>query len=159
MEKRLYRSRTDRMIFGVCGGLARYVGMDPSIVRILTVLLALASAGFAILAYLAMAVIVPVEGSQNVEPRDVVAENAEDIKNTAQELGRKIEDTFASRGLNEQEERALQARRRNVLGVVIIVIGVVVLLATLNAFRWWAFAFPVALIIIGVVILLSVTRR
>ena len=42
MEKRLYRSRDDRMIWGVCGGLAQYFNIDPTIVRIIAVLLALA---------------------------------------------------------------------------------------------------------------------
>lgn len=36
--KRLYRSRTNRMIWGVCGGLAEYFNIDPVIVRIIAVL-------------------------------------------------------------------------------------------------------------------------
>lgn len=45
--KRLYRSRTDRQIAGVCGGLAEYFDLDPLLVRILMVVFALVSgAGF-----------------------------------------------------------------------------------------------------------------
>jgi phage shock protein C len=40
--KRLYRSRTDRMIAGVCGGLAKHFGIDPTLVRLAFVILALA---------------------------------------------------------------------------------------------------------------------
>ncbi len=46
-EKKLYRSRTERQIAGVCGGLAEYFDMDPLLVRILMVVFALATgAGF-----------------------------------------------------------------------------------------------------------------
>ena len=37
MEKRLYRSRTDRMLGGVCGGIAEYFGVDPTLIRLLAV--------------------------------------------------------------------------------------------------------------------------
>ncbi len=58
--KRLYRSRNDRMIAGVAGGLGEYLGMDPTIVRILFVVFAL-GAGTGVLAYLIMALIIPEE--------------------------------------------------------------------------------------------------
>ncbi len=58
--KRLYRSKNDRMIAGVCGGLGQYLGIDPTIIRLLFVAAVLA--GFAgVLAYLIMAVIIPLE--------------------------------------------------------------------------------------------------
>lgn len=41
MKKRLYRSRSDRMIAGVCGGLAEYFGIDPVIVRLVALVLLL----------------------------------------------------------------------------------------------------------------------
>jgi len=61
MEKRLYRSRSDRMISGVCGGLAAYLNLDPTLVRIVTVLLGFMSFGTALLLYLILAVIMPLE--------------------------------------------------------------------------------------------------
>jgi phage shock protein C len=60
MRDRLYRSRTDRMLFGVAGGLARYFGIDSSIVRLVWVLLFLA-AGTGILLYIVAAVVIPEE--------------------------------------------------------------------------------------------------
>jgi len=59
--KRLFRSRKNRMIFGVCGGLGEYLNTDPTIVRILWVILAISSLGIAILLYLIMAIIIPEE--------------------------------------------------------------------------------------------------
>jgi phage shock protein C len=58
--RRLYRSRTDRMIWGVCGGLANYFDVDPTIIRVLAVI-SIFITGFSILAYIIMAVIVPLE--------------------------------------------------------------------------------------------------
>lgn len=58
--KRLYRTEKDRMIAGVCGGLAKYFNIDPTIVRLVFALLFLTgSAGFWL--YLIMWVIVPTE--------------------------------------------------------------------------------------------------
>ncbi|MFO7300364.1 MAG: PspC domain-containing protein [Actinomycetes bacterium] len=58
--RRLYRSRDDRMIAGVCGGIAEYFGLDPTLVRIGYVLLSAFSVAFpGILAYIVMAIIVP----------------------------------------------------------------------------------------------------
>ncbi len=58
--KRLYRSRNDRMIAGVCGGLGQFLGMDPTIIRLIFVVAVLA--GFAgVLAYLILAVVIPLE--------------------------------------------------------------------------------------------------
>jgi phage shock protein C len=56
--KRLTRSRTDRKIAGVCGGLAEYFDIDPVIPRILWVVLAL-GAGVGILAYLICWLVIP----------------------------------------------------------------------------------------------------
>jgi phage shock protein PspC (stress-responsive transcriptional regulator) len=63
MEKRLYRSRTDRMIGGVCGGLAAYFGVDPTLVRVAAMLLALAN-GVGVIAYIILLVVVPEEGDK-----------------------------------------------------------------------------------------------
>jgi len=57
MEKKLYRSRTSKTIAGVCGGLAEYLNMDPTIVRVLWVLLSFWGPG--LIAYIIMACIIP----------------------------------------------------------------------------------------------------
>jgi phage shock protein C len=58
--KRLYRSRSDRMLVGVCGGIAEYFNVDPTLVRIITVVVALLP-GPAVIAYLIAWLIVPEE--------------------------------------------------------------------------------------------------
>lgn len=60
MERRLQRSRTEKMIAGVCGGLADYFTVDPTIVRVLWVLLTLLG-GAGILLYVILWVIMPLQ--------------------------------------------------------------------------------------------------
>ena len=56
MNKKLYRSN-DRKIAGVCGGLAEYINIDPTIIRVIWALVALTGAG--IVAYLVCALVIP----------------------------------------------------------------------------------------------------
>ena len=59
--RRLYRSRSNRMLAGVCGGLANYFNIDPTIVRVLFVLLALPGGVPGTLVYLLLWVLIPEE--------------------------------------------------------------------------------------------------
>lgn len=61
MEKRLYRSRTQRVVAGVCGGLGAYFNVDPVLIRVLAVILAFVSFGTAVLLYVVMAFLIPLE--------------------------------------------------------------------------------------------------
>ena len=62
--KTLTRSIADRMVAGVCGGLAKYMGMDPTVVRLIFVLLFFVTGPGVLLAYLIMMIIVPEEKVQ-----------------------------------------------------------------------------------------------
>ncbi|HWD45778.1 MAG TPA: PspC domain-containing protein, partial [Actinomycetota bacterium] len=56
--RKLYRSRTDRKLGGVCGGLAEYFNLDPTLLRVLFVVLAVLG-GSGLIIYLAMWILVP----------------------------------------------------------------------------------------------------
>jgi phage shock protein PspC (stress-responsive transcriptional regulator) len=60
MEKKLYRSRTDKKLAGVCGGLAKYLNMDSSIIRLIWVM-AVLFAGCGLVAYIVCALVIPEE--------------------------------------------------------------------------------------------------
>ncbi|MBP1909389.1 PspC domain-containing protein [Methanolobus bombayensis] len=60
MSKRLTRSRTDRMIAGVCGGLGNYLGIDPVIIRLLWAI-AIFAYGTGLLLYILAWIIIPEE--------------------------------------------------------------------------------------------------
>ena len=59
-NRKLYRSGKDKMICGVCGGLGDYLNVDPTLIRVLWVLLT-CWAGMSIVAYLVAAIIIPME--------------------------------------------------------------------------------------------------
>ena len=63
MEKKLYKSVTDRKICGVCAGLAKYLNMDPTVVRLLWALVVLFG-GAGVWAYIICAIVIPDEPSQ-----------------------------------------------------------------------------------------------
>jgi len=71
--KRLYRSRKDKQLAGVCGGIADYFNLDPTIVRIIWIILTLAG-GPGLILYIIMALVVP-------EEPEFVQTSAEKIKN------------------------------------------------------------------------------
>jgi len=60
VRERLYRSRSDRMIFGVAGGMARWLDIDPAVVRLVWALLIIAG-GVGLLLYIVAAIVVPEE--------------------------------------------------------------------------------------------------
>ncbi len=63
LQRPLRRSRTERMVAGVCGGIAKWLDWDPTLVRVLYVLASILSAAFpGILAYIILWVLIPEEG-------------------------------------------------------------------------------------------------
>ena len=60
MAKRIYRSRSKKVIAGVCGGLAEYFGLDPVLIRLVWVVLVIC-AGTGILAYIIAWILIPKE--------------------------------------------------------------------------------------------------
>ena len=159
MEKRLHRSKSDRMIWGVCGGLAEYFDVDPTLIRIITVLSIFIS-GAGILAYIILAIVIPSESSKATTPKDAIKENVEEVKETASELGREIQSTFT--GKDESEETTgVRYRRRNLLGILIITIGVLFLMSSFNLFWWfrWSYLWPIIIIAIGLLIIVSARKK
>ncbi len=72
MNKRLYRSKQEKKISGVCGGIAVFFGVDPTIIRLLFILITVFTAILGgVIAYIIMAFIIPVEPDNIDIPRDV----------------------------------------------------------------------------------------
>ncbi len=61
-DKKLYRTADDKMIGGVCGGFAKYFGLDSTLVRIAYVLLSICTAFSGVLVYIVLLLIMPEEG-------------------------------------------------------------------------------------------------
>ena len=66
MQKKLYRSATDKKLAGVCGGVAKYLNMDPTVIRVLWAIISL-SAFVGVVAYILCAFIIPEEPTNIID--------------------------------------------------------------------------------------------
>jgi len=146
--RRLYRSRKNRMIWGVAGGLAEYLDIDVVLVRIGFVVLAFAN-GLGLLLYIVMAIVVP-----NEEPQPVQA--------VAGGPGGPDVAEQASHPEDEVSFQEVWRGRRNAIGLFLVVVGVFILLGNVGAFWWfsWGRLWPLLVIAVGVGILMgNIPRR
>ena len=67
MKKKLFRSKTDKVLTGLCGGVAEYFGMNSAVLRLIVVLLSLGSVGAGIVIYFILSFVVHEEGSNRIE--------------------------------------------------------------------------------------------
>jgi phage shock protein C len=125
--KRLYRSKKDKVIAGVCGGIAEYFNVDPVWVRLIAVLLALLN-GVGIILYIIAWILVPKNPVQG-DTKQTVAEK------TADKIAKKVEKKRGKAGL--------------ILGLIFVLLGFGLLLK--NLFTWFNFNYvwPVLVIILG----------
>ena len=148
-QKRLYRSRTDRVLFGVCGGLGKYFGIDPVIFRIFFVIFLFID-GIGLIAYLIMILIIPNERGVGKDDKEKgeVDEFAERIEKSAGEFADKIETgEFISSG-----------KSANYLGIFIIFIGLLFLARETFPLQWLFHSdviLPFAIILLGLYIVLK----
>ena len=73
--KVLVRNRDNRIVAGVCAGLADYLGMDVNVVRLLVAVVTVFTAGTAILAYLVAWAVIPEEGQKTSIAEDLINKN------------------------------------------------------------------------------------
>ena len=139
-QARLYRSKSDRMLGGVCGGLGVYLGIDPTIIRLLFVLLLFGSE-FGFLLYLLLWIVVPEEGE--VRPL-----RKGDVGGKVQAMGDDI----------QQAVTKPHPQAGLILGAGLIIIGGLMVLNRLDLqwLRWVDFdvLWPLLLIAGGIAILL-----
>jgi phage shock protein PspC (stress-responsive transcriptional regulator) len=153
--RKLYRSSSDRMISGVCGGLAEHFEIDPTLVRVIFIVLALMS-GVGVIIYLALALLVPSQGKEDKSPKETMKEGAEEIGQKARQVA-----TEVGEGVKRAASRA-RAPGTFLLGLVLVLIGVWFLLQNLG-FVWplWMdfhVIWPVLLILLGLFIFVKRAR-
>lgn len=133
--KKLYRSRTDRIVAGVAGGLGEYFEIDPVIFRIIFIVLLFAG-GFAFWAYIVLLFVLP------SETEEAVKEKKADKRKVKKET---------KKTTKEPE----QLSGKQMIGLVIILIGLAILMtalfpAQLGWFRWGVF-WAIIILFIGFV--------
>ncbi len=136
MHKRLFRSRQEKVIGGVCGGLAEYYDIDPTIVRLATILLVL-GLGFPILAYLVGWIIIP--------RRPMVA-TADQAPPPPESQSAQL---VAAPDTTENTETKKSRMSPMVPGLAMVALG---LFALLKGYFWWHWEdlLPVGLVVIGI---------
>ncbi|KKP88742.1 MAG: Phage shock protein C, PspC [Berkelbacteria bacterium GW2011_GWA2_35_9] len=121
MENKLFRSKSDKIIAGVCGGVAEYFKIDPIAVRVAFVILAFVN-GYGFVLYLILAILLPENGT-------IKKDNTQEIKN---KLPIKKFGDF-----------------RDILAVVLILIGVISLAQQIFPSFWISIKLFYSIIIIG----------
>lgn len=111
MNRRLLRSRTDRILGGVCSGLARWIGIDPVFVRLFFVVLAAAS-GSGVGIYILLWIIIPEEGMTG----------SEDFGEKARDMGGDMREAFSKPN----------PRMYQYLGIGLILLGAIIFIDRLN---------------------------
>jgi len=141
-NKKLYRTEKDKMIAGVAGGLGKYFNVDPTLIRIIFVLLAFWG-GAGLLFYLLLVFIIPKQGEKEAV--------AEEIGGKVDKLAGKIK----KKGKELTGKRPLS--KRKIAGLIILIIGAYLLLNAVFPFQFlrWAFFWPALIIVVGLYFIIT----
>lgn len=153
--KRLFKSRKDKMIAGVCGGIAEYFDIDPVIVRLLFVIFFFVG-GSAILAYIIGMIIMPQAPMESDESTQSAPTHS---ANTASDTNK----TYDNKPVPASKSNASL-----VIGILLVVVGAFFLMGNIPFLRhyyWWFrwhfkdFLFPGIFIVIGFILVINGTRK
>jgi phage shock protein C len=156
VPSRLERSNTNRVIAGVCGGIAEYLQVDATLVRVVFVGMTLFG-GVGLLAYIVLLILMPLPG------RPVPFTKQADGTATSVDTTARVEGDPAATApappVDPAVREAEAERRRMAVGYLLIGLGVVFLLSNAGfRFLQWQYLWPLVLIGIGVLFLLQRVR-
>ena len=149
MERKIYKSKRDRVLAGVCGGLADYFRIDVTLVRL--VFIALAFSGAGILVYIVAAIIMPEEAIPGTQENDWKS-RSDNYKPDYTEEDKKAETGWETTASPDSD------RNKLLIGAALIVVGVLFLLKLILPGFDAKFFIPLVLIAIGALILLKGRR-
>ena len=136
---RLRKSSSDRVMFGVAGGVAEHLDIDSTLVRVAFVVLGFAS-GIGLIAYIVLALVMPgaVEGAAPAQGSTPEQDSTPDM-----------------------EAEARTKRNRSLIGGLLVFIGVVFLLLQIEFLSWlrWSLIWPLIIIGAGVALIWDRTKR
>lgn len=147
--KQLYRSEKNRIVAGVAGGLGEYFNVDPTLVRLLFILMTV-SGGSGVLLYLILWIIVPSEsGTHGMAASETVEANTKEVEQRAK--------TFA----HEAESWTSRSDTRFWGGLILALIGCWFLLTNLGILSVYVIGklWPVTLIVIGLALWAQSERK
>lgn len=156
MPERVYRSVQDKMIGGVCGGLADYFRVDVTLVRLIA-LVALFAGGVGFLAYLAAWLIIPVNPAEQKAYTGSYKPEVGGISLAKDEVPDPEEDVKSFDGFENHE---IRENRSKVAGFILVILGLLFLLERFFP-HWFDMSkmWPVILIVIGLTIIVRGGRK
>lgn len=156
MPTRLERSTTNKVVAGVCGGIAEYLQVDPTLVRVFFVVGTIFTGGLGLLGYIVLIVLMPLPGQPApfVKATGVTTSTVETAASGASPG--QVTPIAPTPADPEAAER-----NRAAFGVVLIALGAIFLLSNAGVFRIvrWDLAWPLVLIAIGALLLAQRIRR
>ena len=161
MRDRLYRSRDERVVFGVAGGIGDWLDLDPSLVRIAFVL-AFVAGGFGLLLYIVMAFVVP-EEPLGVASAPVGVEGVEAAGGAtapgAPPASSRADQRDARRAARLARRTGRSGRGPVIFGAILVLVGAWLLLRPYMPFLRDDFLGPAVLVLIGVALLVGALGR
>jgi phage shock protein C len=146
MGKRLYRSKRNRVLFGVCGGFAEYFGIDVTLIRILAIIIA--CSGFGAFAYIIAAIVMPEEDAAGSSGEWRAEQHDYNTAYTSQ-----YTDNFDKESSGWETKYNTTDERRKFLGAILILVGLVFLLKLIIPAFSFRYLVPLVLIGIGGIII------
>ncbi|MFC2084328.1 PspC domain-containing protein [Bacteroidota bacterium] len=150
MNNRLYRSRKNRVIGGVAGGLAEYIKIDPVLVRIIFIAIILIK-GVGVILYVILWIVIPEEEVQYTTPDTNTPEKPESKEETSKKSG------FEGDSLETQFKKPNHGK--TFFGLLLIIVGVIFLFENLIPFFDLVDIFPILMLVIGIALLWNSLKK
>lgn len=150
MTTHITKSKTDRVIDGVCGGLAEYFGIDSLLVRLAFVALMFIN-GLGLILYIVLVIIMPKAESLDQPPKETIQENVKEMGERIKEAGQEFGNTISKKTEEKHSNHAVW------FGIFLILIGIIFLLKNLDLIKWFNddLIWPFIIILIGVWLLIK----
>ncbi len=162
-KKKLYRSQKEKMLGGVCGGIAQYFGIDPTLIRLIFVIIFFAEgAGF--LAYVVAWIIIP-EEPEEVSPKNSIQnkENQSEAHTQEGDIKAKERDREPEYNRDDRREKSSFSKReyssQNIWGIILIIIGGIFLINTWMSFLFLDKVWPLLLVLLGAALLIKSSNK
>ncbi|NJD53099.1 MAG: PspC domain-containing protein [Candidatus Methanoperedens sp.] len=148
--ERITKSKTDKVIDGVCGGIAEYFGIDSVIVRLIFVVLVFLN-GIGLLLYIILVIIMPNAEQAGQPPKETIQENVQEIGERVKETGEGLGQAFSRKTEEKHSKRAVW------FGIILILLGIYFLLENLHLIPWIDrdILWPIIIILVGVWLLIK----
>lgn len=156
MDRKLYRSNKDKIIAGVCAGLAEYFDLDVTLVRIIFVVIVLAG-GAGVLAYIILWILVPLNPGEDREIKAGSKEAVDQFASEVKDKAREVKEAFSKDEKKGEEccspEEKQKMERRVWPAFILLIIGIFFLTGNFVPWFTWGKLWPVLLIFIALVML------